>query len=383
MSANLGECGRVSLKHRRAPSTEMRVRERLRRTMFLSPSRVFLLLAMPMQCAFVAAREEVEFFNRHAVEIEALGKAFAGIIDKAVPIPIGNLTRESREKLLDLRASILTWAPTHKSPRVIAQPDCDTPNRFSCDATFWNGIACSNANENDTAFTCRDIPDSQTSNGMLWRSPWEARAGNTSNPDEFSRDQGLGVLCSLLHTQNTSWYQPWYDFISANKGSMCPGKFYDCWFVTPFWCTFNKVVKARGLEAPSEEWMVPRLGKGSCNNEHLFIYISCKYNDNGSGLHLAALDVYIRRMLNDWDQVMQNAADILHKRDPLNAFFWWLSRGSSDELANLILNQVPKNGDHRMQQWAFVRADKEKAWTESMGWEFVFLIDHLLKAPVV
>ena len=79
--------------------------------MFVSPSRVFLLLAIPL---FAAARKDVEFFNRHAVEIEALGNAFAGIIDRPVPIPIGNLTQESRERLLDLRASILAWAPTER-----------------------------------------------------------------------------------------------------------------------------------------------------------------------------------------------------------------------------------------------------------------------------
>ena len=355
----------------------------MRRRYLSYPPRAALLLATIVSCASVPAKGSADLFQRHGEEVQSLSEAFAGVMGKPVPIPIGNLTQETRDKLLGLRASILTWAPTHNNPKVIAQPDCDTPSRFSCDATFWNGIACSNANQNDTAFTCSDIPASQSATGQLWRSPWEARRGNSSNPNQFSRDQGLGVLCSLLHTQNTSWYQPWYNYISGNKGSMCPGIYYDCMFLTPFWCTFDKVTAARGLERPSEDWMLPRLGKGVCKYEHIFIYISCKYNTNGSGLHLAALDVYIRRMLNDWDEIMQDAADILHKRDPLNAFFWWLSKGASDELGSLILSQVPKNKDHRMQQWAFVRADESKAWTESMGWEYIFLIDHLLKAPVV
>ena len=87
--------------------------------------------------------------------------------------------------------------------------------------------------------------------------------------------------------------------------------------------------------------------------------------------------------LNIWDQVLQNSADVLHKRDPQNAFFRWLSEGTSDGLADLIISQVPKDGNHTLHQWSFVREDSEKAWEQSMGWDYIFLIDHLLKAPVV
>ena len=299
-----------------------------------------------------------------------------------LPIPVGNLSQSAHDKLLSLRASIMKWAPTHSNPKVISQPDCDTKSRFSCDCTFWNGIACSNA-RNDTQFTCNEPWESQSPNGMIWRSPWEAAIQNSTNPDFFSRDQALAVLSHLTNDANATWYNKWYQFIDGNKGSMCPGKFYDCWFVTPFWCTFDTVASKKGLKEPSIDWMIPKLGEGACNNQNIFIYISCKYNDNGSALHLASLDVYIRRRLKIWDQVLQNAADVLHKRDPMNAFFRWLSEGASDGLADLIVSQVPKDGNHPMHQWSFVREDSSKAWEESMGWDYIFLIDHLLKAPVV
>jgi hypothetical protein len=302
-----------------------------------------------------------------------------------LPIPVGNLSKTKHDALVTLRASIISWAPTHADPKVIAQPNCDTPNRVSCDCTFWNGIACSNA-QNDTHFSCNEPWESQSPNGMIWRSPWEAAMQNSTNPDFFSRDQGLGVLCHLSNSNAvnvTSWYNKWWDFIDGNKASMCPGGFYDCKFVTPFWCTFDTVASKRGLKPPKESWMLPRFGKGACNNQNLYIYISCKYNDNGSALHLAALDVYIRRQLNIWDEVLQNSANVLHKRDPQNAFFRWLSEGTSDGLADLVISQVPKDKNHKMQQWAFVREDSSKAWEESMGWDYIFLIDHLLKAPVV
>merc|ERR1712096_541329 len=87
------------------------------------------------------------------------------------------------------------------------------------------------------------------------------------------------------------------------------------------------------------------------------------------------------RMLNDWSFIKQMTVNELHKRDPQNPFYKWLSEGASDELAELILTQLPKDGNHQLHQWSFMRADSEKAYSESMGWEFVFLIDHLLDAP--
>ena len=61
----------------------------------------------------------------------------------------------------------------------------------------------------------------------------------------------------------------------------------------------------------------------------------------------------------------------------------WLSKGARDALGGLVLSQVPPDGNHAKQQWAFVREDSQRAWTESMGWDFIFLIDHLLGAPTV
>ena len=74
----------------------------------------------------------------------------------------------------------------------------------------------------------------------------------------------------------------------------------------PFWCTFDKVARHANLTEPPASLMVPKLGKSVCNNDHAFLYVSCSVNTQGSALHLAALDVYIRRMIpNEWDAVLQ------------------------------------------------------------------------------
>ena len=90
---------------------------------------------------------------------------------------------------------------------------------------------------------------------------------------------------------------------------MCPKK-WDCRLVTPFWCTWDKVAKHATLPEPPPDIMVPQLGAGACNNDHLFVYTSVCVDDNGSALHLAGLDVYIRRQIGDWDALLQKARAI-------------------------------------------------------------------------
>ena len=179
---------------------------------------------------------------------------------------------------------------------------------MSCDATFWNGILCSHA-AHDTFFSCEAIYRAQSPNGQLWRSPWEAAAMNSSNPNFFSRDQGLGTLLSLLYTKNLTFYQPWYNYINISGGRMCP-KMSDCLFSPPFWCTFHKVAAHVGLPLPPVAWMFPDLGEAVCKDDHEIIYISTVVNENGSALHLASLDVLIRRMMGDWDDIMQKVRSL-------------------------------------------------------------------------
>lgn len=200
---------------------------------------------------------------------------------------------------------------------------------------------------------------------------------NESNDNWFSRDQGLATLASLTNTPaNATTYNAWLAYI-VNHTSMCPNKF-DCLLVPQFWCTFDKVAHYANLTRPPVDVMVPNLGAGVCNNDHAFVLASTILNANGSALHLASVDVYIRRMIGDWDAVMQAAADHLHARQPISTWFEWLSNGASDELVARMGAQVPPDANHQRDQWSFVREDAKQAWNESMGWEFIALSDLML-----
>eukprot|EP00939_MAST-03C_sp_MAST-3C-sp1_P000148 g148.t1 len=236
------------------------------------------------------------------------------------PIPLGTLNEESRGRLASKRDEILSWALI--VDETMSQDECDTPTR-------------------------------------------------------------LATLASLTRTKNKSLYDPWLAYITKHDGFMCPTH-WDCTLVTPFFCTMDKVATFANLARPDPGLMIPRLGDDVCDKyDSYFVLTSCNVNDQGSALHLASLDVYIRRQIGDWNSILQAAADKLHSRDPLNVWFEWLALGASDELSDRLLSQVPaynvKTSERK--QWSFVREDTEMAYKNSMGWEFVFLIDHLLSTP--
>eukprot|EP00056_Hartaetosiga_gracilis_P020743 m.21092 g.21092 ORF g.21092 m.21092 type:complete len:340 (-) comp8680_c0_seq1:183-1202(-) len=294
---------------------------------------------------------------------------------------IGNLSHAAHSLIAQTRTNLTQWAL--KVDDVAAQVGCNTIARPSCDCTFWNGILCSSPSRtNDTQFACDAIwRDQSPSNGQLWRSPWEAKAMHSSNKDEFSRDQGLGVLVSTFGRVNSTLFSTWLDYITNHNGYMCPGM-YDCLLIPQFWCTFDKVTNFHGLPRPSPDLMTPKLDPSICKNDHEYVLTAVEVNDLGFPLHLAALDVYLRRMMNDWDGVMQTAANVLHRRQPDNVFFQWLAQGASDSLVVKMMEQIDLIvTPHVQNQWTFVRKDSDHAFIESMGWEYILLIDHLLQAP--
>lgn len=242
-------------------------------------------------------------------------------------------------RLRKTQETIRTWALLVDG--VAAQDGCGQA-RTSCDCTFWNGLFCSSGGSDTAVFACPALSRSQSSDGMLWRSPWNVHETNAThsqaaaaanagigNPNWFSRDQGLATLAALTHTKNATLYNAWLRYIQTHNASMCPGKF-DCLLTPPFWCTFDKVTRFAGLTPPSPDLMTPRLGAGFCNNDHGVILVSVYVNANGTALHLAAVDVMIRRLVGDWDGVMQAAAEHLAARMPNNIFLF-----SQQHLAHL------------------------------------------------
>lgn len=126
-------------------------------------------------------------------------------------------------------------------------------------------------------------------------------------------------------------------------------------------------------------------------------------------LHLAAIDILMdgrmKKSLFDRES-RQEMANVLFQRKPYNLFYQYLAQGPTLELKRRILEFAPRKRPPYLAQWVWEReipdrdlqkfatssnspseaelesAFKEFIRLESMGWDFVFLIDLVVdKSP--
>lgn len=101
----------------------------------------------------------------------------------------------------------------------------------------------------------------------------------------------------------------------------------------------------------------------------------------GYRLHLLAVNGYARYLRHSVDADWRDVLDRLHRRQPENLFFDFLSNathsGSQERfeyIATRLKIQMEKwPGNSRRTQWSFERSDSEQAWRDSMGHEYVLL----------
>ena len=101
----------------------------------------------------------------------------------------------------------------------------------------------------------------------------------------------------------------------------------------------------------------------------------------GYRLHLLAVNGYSRYLKNSVDADWADVLDRLHRRQPENLFFDFLSNathsGSQERyeyVATKLLIQARQwPGNSKKTQWSFERSDSEQAWKDSMGHEYVVL----------
>jgi hypothetical protein len=101
----------------------------------------------------------------------------------------------------------------------------------------------------------------------------------------------------------------------------------------------------------------------------------------GYRLHLLAVNGYARYLTNSVNAEWADVLDRLHRRQPENLFFDFLSNathsGSQERFelvaTKLLIQARQWPGNSRRTQWSFERSDAEQAWKDSMGHELVYL----------
>ena len=320
------------------------------------------------------------------------------------------------QKLRELRSLILGYSfKCYGSASKLVGPDilrkgCTIPSRFSGDgdSTLWNGLLCfTGANP----WACEAVKKSQSDDGRIWRSPRRMLTENDGNDypqASFSRDMARGVLLYILETEDRDLAQRWSDYMSG-IGALCPDHTdWSCDIRSTSYRRINHVLATAGLDGISFAYTVfpclwPTYPVTAAFHETV---MESRVEKNESfHLHLAAIDLmmdpHLKKPLYD-DMSRQEMAAVLFRRKPYNLFYQYLAQGPTIQLKKRILEFAPRTRPPFLSQWVWEReipprdldkfarsagapseVEQEKAFKEfvrleSMGWDFVFLIDMVL-----
>lgn len=296
----------------------------------------------------------------------------------------------------------------------ILRSQCTIPSRFTGDgdSTLWNGLLCFTGKN---PWACDAIQQSQSDDGRMWRSSRRMQSENDGNEypqASFSRDMARGVLLYILATGDTELASNWSEYMSR-IGALCPDHTdWSCDIRTQSYRHINHVMATVGLKGISFAYAVfpclwPTYPLGAAFHETV---MERRVEKNQSfHLHLAAIDILMdgrmKKPLFDRES-RQEMANVLFQRKPYNLFYQYLAQGPTLELKRRILEFAPRKRPPYLAQWVWEReipdrdlqkfatssnspseaelesAFKEFIRLESMGWDFVFLIDLVVnKSP--
>lgn len=247
-------------------------------------------------------------------------------------------------------------------------PTCHYPNGFigvskdtcsaektgsgDADTMLFSGLLCLSGEK----IGCDTALRSFSPNGQPHRSP----ARLTEN--DLSRDMMMGILAYLVGTKDIKTAKLFQKWLYANNKRLCIDA---CTMTQPVWGTMGEVWKYLGLPLTLEM-------RAGMLTDDLAQMASAQYNDLGYTEHLVAVHVLIRQATDTNTATYDKVVDILVKKDPNNPFFQWLD-GNLTGAIDLCLTQATYTSHKR--EWTIERADPY----DSMGWEFVFLYNLMLK----
>lgn len=250
-------------------------------------------------------------------------------------------------------------------------PECQGfPSKPQCDqgdGVLFNGLLCLSG----YLHSCEYVKQSQDPYGRWWRSPLRAQKGEET-PNSFSRDMAFGVMAYLLQTKDSRAAQKWVQWIlGSGKGKLCATPTDNrCTFTPGFW-------NLMGLVWTYHNWPLLDAMTNDLPDE-AFLPIQAQLAPPGFELHLIAVNLYLRKKMGIRNDLTLFTAKLLWQRESENPFFGFLAEEKKELLVALARMHCHARGKKGLQnQWYLERAQSQKAWLDSMGWDCVFL-DHIL-----
>lgn len=261
--------------------------------------------------------------------------------------------------LQNRRQSIELWA--ERCGLSVAKESCDVG-----DAALFNGLMCLSGDP----MSCEAVRRSQGSDGRMWRAEYRIAADAVNS---FSRDMAIGVLAYLVATKDRQLAGRWMAWIEENDFRLCRETSDNrCDFTPGFWMLFREVWEHIGL-LPTERMRTAFL------DESVMALLQAHFSPAGYQLHLAGVNVLLRRHMGQKTSTINSLAESLAERQPLNPFFAFIARGANHDVVDKTLNWCPSNQPASRTQWSFERDFRNEPWIQSMGWECLMLINFLLR----
>ncbi len=257
------------------------------------------------------------------------------------------------------------------------------------DMTLFNGLLCSAGLEE----ACLAVKNSQDAQGRWWRSPRRIGIEAPTSDVSFSPDQSLGVLLYAEHKNDGPAFSKWLSWIEGNRpclatlGDRCLQK---------GWLRFctddaDKRCTLRPADCERIEAVAKKLGVDGnlCRRVLDELHMSAErwppledwtlsssiINDIGYPLHLAAVSLYLEKLLGANGAKLDIAAKTLKLRDADNPFFGYLADGATSDVMSKVLVSCP--AEDRLStnrfQWTWERKSKPDEYSDSMYWDCIFM----------
>ncbi len=273
---------------------------------------------------------KLNFFNLMCVFVVSSTSfcAFAG------GAPEGNSLKPSMiEALKERRALLRSWAPKCADGS-LTMSDCPF-----YDSVEYSGMLCLSG---ETDY-CDPVRRSQGSDGRFYRSPGYVGQPNLGE-ESFSNDMDRGVWAYIIATEDKVAAQKYMDYVKSNQYKLCPGK-------DP-----AKACATRGTYWPFAEQVFDWLGLPRDHHkmkgykfllDYLYSPWEARFQPVSFQMILTGEKVYTLRKLQEKGYPIKNRsmvdhiAKIIYRRDKGNPFSDFLANGSTDAVAQHILDACP------------------------------------------
>lgn len=310
-----------------------------------------------------------------------------------VPVGQGSIDRPKAEEML--RFFIADAIANHQAEgNGVRYPSGFNEDRTieDGDMAIFGGLLCRSGVEEG----CNLIRNANTMDGRYWRSPRRKNEPDSKDHASFSGDQLKGVLHYfsvsndrerlrnfLLYLQSRPTQIPDKTMPLESGYSSCPNYWpnFTCLLSGGDWYALSLLAKKHGLESslPSD--------LASIETRYGFSYDTLVWEalmtNSGYRLHLVANTVWILRSLGVSDSRLQKAVQIMAARQPSNPFFLYVLLGADRAVQNITNSKcVLPSSRKNFSDWAWQRAESDRAWERSMVWDCVFMYGLLTRDPI-